>query len=260
MYVLMNVELNPEPFTTLYTWSDDGITWAPLAETGQPEWLLWRPKQREGTVYTPGYYYRHNRSVLFASDDGRTWDKIADIHEGGQINETAIAILDSGEMIATARLAYSDSVFGHSDGATLIARSFPPYDSFEVTAEDKLTRLDGPRLFAYQDRVFAVARFQPRTAMPWQRMGSAFTRKRTSLFEVTSEGLVRITDLPSAGDTSYAGLVISDDGSEALVSYYTSSIGRDYIWFTGLLMPSPIRMARINLAAMVERADELGGE
>lgn len=81
-------------------------------------------------------------------------------------------------------------------------------------------------------------------------MGPAFTRKRTSLFEVTRTGLKHLSDLPSTGDTSYAGLVLS--GDEALVCYYTSDIKRDFIWFTGLLSPSAIRMARINLDALTE--------
>jgi hypothetical protein len=257
LYVLMNVELNPEPFTTLYTWSDDGENWSPLQETGEPEWLFWRAKEHGGRLYTPAYYYHHNRSVLFASEDGRQWDKIADIYEGGRNDETAIAFLSSGEMVATARLEYSDSVFGHRQGSTLIARSFPPYGTFEVTAEDRLTRLDGPRLFTYEDRVFAVARYQPRTTMPWQMMGSAFTRKRTSIFEVRHDGLIRISDLPSAGDTSYAGLVYTNDPNEALVCYYTSTTDRDYSWFTGLLSPSAIRMARIDMASMLVKADAL---
>ena len=84
-------------------------------------------------------------------------------------------------------------------------------------------------------------------------MGSAFTRKRTSLFEVTRDGLVHLSDLPSTGDTSYAGLVFR--GDEVLVCYYTSDIRKEFIWFTGLLSPSSIRMAGIDLNAMVKKAD-----
>ena len=119
----------------------------------------------------------------------RTWSRRTDIYRGGRNDETAVAFLSSGEMIATARLEYSDSVFGHRDGSTLIARSQPPYESFEVLAEDRSNRLDGPCLFVYDDRVFAVGRYQPRRFWPWDAIGSAFTKKRTSLFEVTRTGL-----------------------------------------------------------------------
>jgi len=253
LYVLMNVALNPEPFTTLYTWSDDGTHWAPLAETGQPEWLFWRPVTWEGTILVPAYYYLHGESILLASSDGETWTRRARIHRGGRNDETAVALLPSGEMIATARLEYSESIFGHQDGSTLIAHATPPWEAFEVLVEDRSNRLDGPRLFVIGDRVFAVGRRQPREWGPIAKMGSAFSRKRTSLFEVTRAGLVHLTDLPSAGDTSYPGLVLR--GDEALVSYYTSDIDRDYVWFTGLLSPSPIRMARIDLRALVAKAD-----
>jgi hypothetical protein len=253
LYVLMNVELNPEPFTTLYTWSDDGSTWAPLAETGHPEWLFWRASLRDGVYYMPAYYYRHGESILLASADGEAWLRHATIFSGSRNDETAVAILPDGTMIATARMEYSESVFGHVDGSTLIGKAAPPYETFEVLVEDRSNRLDGPRLFVWQGRVFAVARYQPRQDRPWARMGSAFTRKRTSLFEVREDGLLWLTDLPSAGDTSYPGLVFR--GNQALISYYTSNIRRDFIWFTGLLSPSPIRIARIDLDAMVRLAD-----
>lgn len=258
LYVLMNVELNPEPFTTLFTWSDNGSDWEALEETGHPEWLFWRARERDGIYYVPAYWYLHNKSILLTSGDGVNWERRSPIYEGGRNDETAIAFLASGEIISTARLEYSDSVFGHKDGSTLISRSLPPYETFDVLAEDQSNRLDGPRLFVWDDRVFAVGRYQPGETFLWQNMGSAFTRKRTSLFEVTRTGLKHLSDLPSTGDTSYAGLVFR--GDEALICYYTSNVKRDFIWFTGLLSPSPIRMARIDLGAMILKADALSGQ
>ena len=253
LYVLMNVELNPEPFTTLFTWSSDGRNWTPLEETGHPEWLFWRPRNIGGTYFVPAYYYEHGRSILLHSEDGENWTRYAEIYEGGRNDETAVAVLPDGTMIATARLEYSDSVFGHRDGSTLISRSMPPYRNFEALTEDNSNRLDGPALFVHDDRIFALARWQPKKRMPWQRIGSAFTRKRTALFEVTEEGLVWLSDLPSTGDTSYGGIVMR--GDEALVCYYTSDIRKEFVWFTGLLSPSPIRMARIDLDALAAKAD-----
>jgi len=70
-------------------------------------------------------------------------------------------------------------------------------------------------------------------------------RKRTALFAVDESGLKRLTDLPSSGDTSYAGVVVKD---EALyICYYTNDIRKDPVWIIGMLEPSSIRMACLSL-------------
>ena len=78
------------------------------------------------------------------------------------------------------------------------------------------------------------------------------SRKRTSLFQVKPEGLIYLTDLPSAGDTSYAGLV--QRGDDLYVDYYTSDINRDWFWLMGMVSPPEIRMARVNLPALEKLA------
>jgi hypothetical protein len=86
------------------------------------------------------------------------------------------------------------------------------------------------------------------------RLGGALTRKRTALYEVTVESLSHLSDLPSAGDTSYAGVVLRD--GFAYIDYYTSAIERDYPWLLGMFLPTDIRMARISLDALVALADQ----
>jgi hypothetical protein len=71
---------------------------------------------------------------------------------------------------------------------------------------------------------------------------------------VRENGLAYLTDLPSAGDTSYVGLVI--DGDTAYASYYTSPINHDYVWILGMLSPSEVRLAKIDLIAMEALADQ----
>ena len=75
-----------------------------------------------------------------------------------------------------------------------------------------------------------------------------FSRKRTSLYAVEATGLRYLTDVPSAGDTSYAGVVIR--GGELIASYYTSPPERDYTWILGMFRASHIRIARIDLPAL----------
>lgn len=52
----------------------------------------------------------------------------------------------------------------------------------------------------------------------------------------------------TAGDTSYAGVVVHDGSVYA--SYYASRVDRDYPWLVGMLAPSEIRIARLPLDAL----------
>lgn len=142
-------------------------------------------------------------------------------------------------------------------GSTLVAVSEPPYTTWTELTQSLVTRLDGPYLFLYHDRVFAVGRYQPDLGKsgPFTPQGSCLTRKRTSLFEVRENGLAYLTDLPSAGDTSYVGLVM--DGDYAYASYYTSPIDHDYGWLMGMFLPTSVRMAKIDLKAMETLADQM---
>ena len=63
------------------------------------------------------------------------------------------------------------------------------------------------------------------------------------------------SDLPSDGDTAYVGLVV--DGDTAYASYYTSPINHDYVWILGMLSPSEVRLAKIDLKAMEALANDM---
>jgi hypothetical protein len=122
--------------------------------------------------------------------------------------------------------------------------------------QSRVTRLDGPYLFSYHDRVYAVGRYQPDLGHsgPLTAQGSCLARKRTALFEVRQNGLAYLGDLPSSGDTSYVGLVM--DGDYAYATYYTSPPNHDYAWILGMFSPSAVRMAQIDLKAMQAAADQ----
>jgi hypothetical protein len=109
--------------------------------------------------------------------------------------------------------------------------------------------LDGPVLFSYNNRTFAVARYQPGTRTVFTNLGSIFSKKRTALYLVETDKLIYLTDLPSAGDTSYPGVVIKHD--ELYISYYTSDINYDYPWLLGMVAKSEVRLAKINLTSLI---------
>jgi len=193
--------------------------------------------------------------------DGIQWEIVSTINEGERNDETEIEFLPDGRLLATARLEYDESwldgALGDKRGATLITVSEPPYTAWNELTQSLVTRLDGSYLFTYKDRVYAVGRYQPDLGKsgPLTSQGSGLARKRTSLFEVREDGLAYITDLPSNGDTSYAGLIM--DGEYAYVSYYTSPLNHDYGWIMGMFSQTSVRMAKIDLAAMEAAANKL---
>jgi len=259
LYALKNTSFVAEPYLSVYSYTEDGNEWKDFQTVpGVDGWLFWRPKTQDGkTFYNAAYWWEHGKSTLLKSVDGIHWEKVSMIHEGDRNDETEIQFLPDGRLLATARLEHGEGegVFGHPAGSTLIATSQPPFTSWSPGVESLVTRLDGPYLFTYHDRTYALGRFQPNPgkAGPLTDQGSILSRKRTSLFEVREDGLAYLTDLPSDGDTSYVGFVM--DGDTAYASYYTSPVNHDYAWILGMLSPSSVRMAKIDLKAMETVAD-----
>jgi hypothetical protein len=76
--------------------------------------------------------------------------------------------------------------------------------------------------------------------------------KRTALYEITGHldggpiGIVEWGELPSAGDTAYAGTVGIGRG-RFLVSWYSSDIALDPNWVVGLTALSDIWLATLDL-------------
>jgi len=260
LYALQNTSFVAEPYISVYSYSEDGITWTDFETVPDLDgWLFWRPKTQDGELfYNAAYWWEHNKSVLLKSTDGINWEIVAQIYEGGRNDETEIEFLPDGRMLATARLEYAyfaDGAFGDKRGATLIIVSEPPYETWTELTQSLVTRLDGPYLFTYNERVYALGRYQPDLGKsgPLTNQGSVLARKRTSIYEVREDGLAYLTDLPSNGDTSYVGLVM--EGDIVYATYYTSPLEHDFAWLMGMFAPSEIRMAKIDLPAMEALAD-----
>jgi len=263
LYALPNRGFYALPYGTLYSTTETGEQWSAfqpvVLEGTEPEgWLFWRPKtQDQATWYVPAYWNRHGRSILLRSTDGVRWSFVSEIWRGEGNDETDFEWLPDGRMLVTARLEVTpDRMLGNRDASTLLATAAPPYQDWSYQ-KSRVTRLDGPALFAYQGRVYAVARYQAGPRGVFTQLGGTFSRKRTSLFLVEPERLVRLSDLPSAGDTSYAGVVLKDGALWA--SYYTSEIQRDYPWILGMILPTQIRMAHVPLERLAGLASEKAG-
>lgn len=248
LYLLKNVGFVAEPCSTSLTVTEDGINWSPIEECDPKGWLFWRPKSFDGKEwFMPAYWHEHGRSILLKSDDGAKWTEVSEIYAGDHNDETDIEFLPNGDMVATARLEFSSSLLGHTDASTLVAMSSPPYKEWKGV-KCKTTRLDGPNLFAYQGEVYAVGRRHPDSNRRFNKTGSFLGNKRTALFKVGREGLVHLSDLPSCGDTGYAGVVTR--GDDLFICYYTNDVKRDYPWVVGMFLPSEIRIARVSLSSL----------
>jgi hypothetical protein len=246
LYALKNTSFEAEPYLTVAAASDDGYTWTSFVEMDPEGWLFWRPVSNDGgkTWYVPAYWHEHGKSALLKSTDGLNWEVNSIIYSGDVNDETAVIFLPDGRLLATARLEVSGYYFGDNRGNTLIATSESPFMTWSYQ-HSTVTRLDGPALFSYNGRIYAVGRYQPGHKPFLFETGSILSRKRTSLFLVEEDRLVWLSDLPSDGDTSYAGVVIR--GNEAYISYYTSSIKHDFPWIIGMLSKSDIMMAKVDL-------------
>ena len=261
IYALANEAGIANPYKTVYCKSDDGEDWSDwndLKGDTDQGWLFWRPKTPDNgkTWYVPAYWWEHGKSRLFKSTDGIEWEKVSDIYEGETNDETAIEFYEDGTMICTARLeGITDiNLIGDASASTLISvAEGPDYEDWKQT-KSKLTRLDGPYLFRYKNKVYAAGRFEPDARGSFTQMGTFFGRKRTALFLVEEDKLTYLSDLSSAGDTSYTGVVIRD--GYLYISYYTSDIERDWTWIEGIILPSDIRIAKLQLSKLKKVAED----
>ncbi|MHA1275334.1 MAG: sialidase family protein [Promethearchaeota archaeon] len=258
VYALANQPPIADPYKTVYAISNNGVDWSNWLDLKGDDiegWLFWRPKTYDNnTWYCPAYWHEHGKSALFKSTDGITWEKVSEIYKGETNDETAIEFYEDGTILSTARLEGVSEymIIGDVNGGTLLATSKAPYKEWNYE-KSKITRLDGPRLFRYNNKIYAVGRFEPEAKGLFTNTGSFFNKKRTSLFLIDNNEITYLSDLPSTGDTSYAGIVMKD--GYLYISYYTSDTNYDYTWILGQIAPSNIKIAKIKLSNLEKVAE-----
>jgi hypothetical protein len=166
------------------------------------DWL-WRVTWVRDTAYGVVYQPRGEASDLHlaASRDGVYYDHVTTFELDGAPNETTLRLNARGEMVALVRRE-------RGDRRAYLGTAAPPFEdwSFSPLPEP----LGGPNLIALDDRAWLVA---------GRRYGA--DGPRTILARLGADGAWKtIATLPSAGDTSYPGLV--RDGGTLLMSYYSS--------------------------------------
>ena len=234
---------------SVVTHSPDGATWAPLQNAGPETWSFWRPKEVDGTWYTAAYQDGDVAVTLFSSTDGLAWTMGASVYAVAADTplETELVPMPSGRMLAIVRTDLTDAVYLATEPpiSTRICWAMPPYDTFDCPQTLDGVRLDGPVAFFWQSRLFVIARKHI--------MGDGLGRKRTALYEIggTLEGgpltIEEWGELPSAGDTAYAGVAMLD-ASRAVVSWYSGDLDRDEPWVTAIFDLTDIWLGTIDLS------------
>ena len=221
-----------------------------------PTWSFWRVRANQGTYYSAAYEDGDKSVSLFASSDGHAWTKGAQIY-GIAVDtplETELVFMPSGRMLAIMRTDGNDIEISGDKGRlrtkicwAMPSQNAPPggYDAFTCPDEFMGQRLDGPLAFWWKSRLFIVAR---------KHLG-ADGRKRTALFEITGtfEGgplaIKEWGELPSAGDTSYAGVATIDE-NKVLLTWYSGDLAVDETWLPGMFSATDIWQATIDLSKL----------
>jgi hypothetical protein len=230
--------------------SSDGFTWTAQQPIGPHGWSFWRIKENAGVYYTAAYQDGDQSVVLYTSTDGLTWSAGPLVYgvSADTPLETELQFMPSGTLLALVRTDGTDAELLGDQGRlrTQICWSDPPYATFSCPGWFDGQRLDGPVSFIWQGRLFVVARKH------LQGTG----KKRTSLFEITGDfdhgGWLSIGEwgeLPSAGDTSYAGVVMTDD-THALVSWYSGDLQADRPWVLAMFDLTSIWLGTIDLSTL----------
>ncbi|MGH7298468.1 MAG: hypothetical protein ACRELB_26240, partial [Polyangiaceae bacterium] len=216
---------------------------------GPPGWSFWRVKEHQGTYYAAAYQDGDLSVVLYSSRDGVAWTAGPVVYgvSADTPLETELTFMPSGKLMALVRTDGTDAELLGDEGAleTRVCWAAPPYASFSCTEQFDGQRLDGPLTFWWKGRLLVVARKH------LQGTG----KKRTSLFEIRGDfdgGELSIGEwgeLPSAGDTSYAGVVMTDP-THALLSWYSGDLQADRPWVLAIFDLTSIWLGTVDLSKL----------
>jgi hypothetical protein len=225
--------------------SSDGRSWDSLGPIGPRTWSFWRIVQQNGVLYNAAYEDGDKSVVLYSSTDGVAWTRgavIYDVSADTPLETELVFVNQTTRMMALVRMDGNDQELLGDQGRlrTKVCFADPPYASFTCPSEFTGQRLDGPLAFFNNGRQFVVARKH--------LQGSG--RKRTAVFEITGADtstpqLKEWGELPSAGDTAYAGGVRMPDG-RWLLSWYSSDLQRDENWGVAILGETDIWTAALD--------------
>ena len=251
------------------TCSSDGTSWSALTSIGPETWSFWRVKEYQGVYYSAAYQDGDLSVSLFSSTDGMNWTQGAQVYgvSADTPLETELVFFPSGDLLAIVRTDLTDAVYLASTGpiSTRVCWAQPPYSSFDCPQTLDGVRPDGPLAFFWNQRLFVIARKHILT--------DDLGRKRTALYEIVPAAsgdagaldasavdggaesaldmqplaITEWGELPSAGDTSYAGYAMLDQ-NRARVSWYSGDIYLDETWATAIFNLTDIWIGTIDFS------------
>jgi hypothetical protein len=204
----------PASFThqSLAWFSKDGTHWSEPVVIGDPNQWLWRTTWHRGRAYAIGYDTTAEKFVrLYSSTDGRRFTTLVPrLFDDGYPNETSLAFLPDDTALCLLRRD------GDANATGKLGVARPPYTQWEW--KDVGVKIGGPHMIRLPDgRWVAAVRLydgKVRTALGW--------------VDPASGKFTAFLDLPSGGDTSYAGLVWHR--GLLWVSYYSSHKGKTSVY------------------------------
>ncbi len=225
-------------------YTQDGETWSDPVKVYRDGFWLWgvgRGNDRfyglaYGNVSTEGSR-KPPELHLVQSTDGLDWELVSVVTKNG--SEATFRITANGSMRVAIR--------GGDENRFTLATARPPYTDWSL--QDFGEVIPSPFLVEVGGAEYVIGRQHVRGPGGPDDPGDPAVRdhivdRRTSIWRVESGGIVHVLDLPSGGDTSYAGVVQQEDGS-LLISYYSQhevEIGEKHY-----LYPANIYMVRVRL-------------
>ena len=295
LYFLPNLHFDPEPETTYWSVSDDGVTWETPREMDTMTVVYRYEDGTEENVTRGGWNMWRPKTI-----DGETWYVIATGWKPVMGAQMEITGKVEGDHIAQGGMMPLSILFSSTDGINWeeVSDVYSVFGSFEPCIEflkDKTAvatlRISsmgtGGYTFGNPTACTMIATAQPpykewsyapsfvtrldgatlfnvndrlfaagRSHLgPRLDMGNHLAKKRTALYEVKKDRMVHLLDLPSNGDTAYTGVVIK--GDDIFISYYNCPIEEDLPWVVGIcfMAKTEVRMARISASGLLEYAD-----
>lgn len=232
--------------------SSDGIKWKDWSDVTPEGWAINRPRTRDGRNWFAAAVDSEGRVGLLRSRDGVKWELQSALPEALGASAAVAEFQGDGKIVVAASLGEEGLSLQDPRSGTLVGVASPPYKKWAVKVSH-VTRLDDPCLFALDGNVFASGRHltsdRPGATAETHRW---LSRSRTSLYRVDPEGLIYLTDLPSAGETGCAGIALM--GGTSFLAYTTSPVERDFPLALGRWLGKELRVAKFPLSALASSA------
>ncbi len=224
-------------------------TWTEKQSVNLDGFVPWRVRERKDTLYLSAYYGKNLYNSKHKSNLRLFWstDALAlkPISEEPQIDilsaEEGEFIFDKeGNMFSTVRLEGTGSLVCKADKNSL----------HNWEKKRSKTKYDSALLFDHNQDIYLVSRrnidgeidkVKNRRNEKQGRINNlirySITKKVTALFKLNKTDLTlsHITDFPSTGDCSYAGISKVNDDNYVLMNYSNNINGRKKNWISGQL-------------------------